>query len=135
MVTMKGFLLALILTMAIYFTAPVIIATNTLAATQGIREDAIEYAELKNKLQTLINKQQGTYGVYVLDIKSGRAFGINQMQQFHAASTFKLPLNIYLYQKIAAGEEDINRSLVFRQEHQEGAPGNCSINPWAAPSV
>src|SRR5690554_2034840 len=39
---------------------------------------------------------EGHYGVYFLDISSGLEFGVNEKDEFYAASTVKIPLALYL---------------------------------------
>lgn len=90
-------------------------------ANQG-HTDA-QYVPLQEQLSRLLEKERGTYGIYLLDLKSGQSMGINHQLAFHAASTFKLPLNIYLYEQIAAGKVDPDRKLVYQKIHYEGGTG------------
>ncbi|WP_066637377.1 serine hydrolase [Desulfolucanica intricata] len=99
------------------------------AAVANLDETAVEYHELKNKLEQMLKQEQGTYGVFVIDLKSGRALGVNPLEPFHAASTFKLPLNVYLYKKIAQGEVDPQNMLVYESSHYEGGTGQLQYKP------
>lgn len=101
------------------------------AATVSSRETAAEYEyrELRNQLLQILKKEKGTYGIFVIDLKSGKSLGINHLETFHAASTFKLPLNLYLYEKIAEGKVDPNIKLVYRKEHYEDGTGLLKYKP------
>jgi len=90
---------------------------------------ASEYAPLKKDLQQTIAGEKGTFGVYLIDLQSAKTMGINPLEPFHAASTFKLPLNIYLVNNITAGQVDPNLNLVYRTEHYEGGTGRLQKDP------
>lgn len=74
---------------------------------------------LKKELNNIIKEEKGTYGIYLVDLKSGKWLGINQKNIFHAASTIKLPLNLYLHRKIARGEITPGKNLTFKEKHFE----------------
>lgn len=88
-----------------------------------------EYAGLKARLEQLLAGEKGTYGVVVLDINSGRACALKPLEQFHAASTFKLPMNIYLYQNMASGGINPGQRLIYEQKHYEGGTGKLQYKP------
>lgn len=89
----------------------------------------VEYAGLKARLEQLLAGEKGTYGVVVLDIISGRVCAVKPLEQFHAASTFKLPMNIYLYKNMASGGINPGQRLVFEQKHYEGGTGKLQYKP------
>lgn len=121
---MKKIIIISILVLFIYI-AP---AANSAILPPG--ETTEEYMELKSKLEQLIQDEKGTYGVCVVDIGSGEGLGLNQWETFHAASTFKLPLNLYLYEQIAAGKVNSYTKLIYRQEHYEGGTGRLQYEPF-----
>lgn len=81
------------------------------------------YADLKRRLEEIIAGKKGTYGIYVMDLKTGAELGIHGKEVFHGASTIKIPLNLYLYRQIAAGKVDPDTMLTYRKEHAEGGSG------------
>lgn len=89
----------------------------------------INYQPLITRWQQQINITTGTYGIYLIDIKTGSTAGINELQPFHAASTIKLPINLYLYEKISAGDISLHTSLTYQQKHFEGGTGYLQQNP------
>ncbi len=89
----------------------------------------VEYEALKNKLFQTVASERGTFGVYLIDLKSGKTMGINPLEPFHAASTFKLPLNAYLFKNITDGQVDPNLNLVYQSKHYEGGTGRLQYDP------
>lgn len=70
-----------------------------------------------------MDKQPGIYGLYFIDVKSGQEFGYNSHTVFHAASTFKLPMNLYLYLAADHGQINLAEQLLFTDKHLEGGTG------------
>jgi beta-lactamase class A len=93
------------------------------------RVNANEYKQMEKEINRLLEEEEGTYGVFVKDVNSGKTMGINHMEIFHGASTFKLPLNIYLYQQIAAGKINPFTKLTFNEEHYEEGTGKLQFDP------
>jgi beta-lactamase class A len=90
------------------------------AAGAGV---AIDYEPLGQELAAYLNGRAGEYGVYVVDLHSGVSFGHNAREPFHGASTFKVPLNLYLFAEIAAGRVNPNARLTYREAHYESGTG------------
>lgn len=91
------------------------------------------YAEPKSDLiaqwQQLLDHTNGTYGIYLIDLNSGKTIGINELTPFHAASTIKLPINLYLYQQMAANKVSPSTLLTYKQKHYEGGTGYLQNKP------
>jgi beta-lactamase class A len=62
------------------------------------------YTRLVASINTYLNTRPGMYGVAFIDLTNNGTFGINDTKTFFAASTFKLPMNIYLYKQIEEGK-------------------------------
>ncbi|MCR4434933.1 MAG: class A beta-lactamase-related serine hydrolase [Clostridiales bacterium] len=78
---------------------------------------------LKKDLEEYIKKYNGKYGIYYYNLADGSEFGINHEEEYSAASTIKIPLNIYLYEKIKSGEVDPQETLTYLQEDYEEGTG------------
>jgi beta-lactamase class A len=78
---------------------------------------------VKSKVQDYISKQSGKYGVYFIDLATGESFGINDRDEYIAASTSKLPMNVFLYTKIESGEVDPESKLQYLKEDFESGTG------------
>lgn len=84
---------------------------------------SVSYRSLEKEITDLIAQEQGTYGVYVLDLTTRQVCGVNEDTVFHAASTFKLPLNLYLFQQIVDGQINPLTKLTYYSKHYEGGTG------------
>lgn len=60
--------------------------------------------------------------VYFIDLNTGQTFEINGYDSFIAASTYKVPLNFYLYTLITDGKIDPNMKVQYTQADYEGVP-------------
>ncbi|MDD4295496.1 MAG: class A beta-lactamase-related serine hydrolase [Ruminiclostridium sp.] len=79
--------------------------------------------ELKLMLVGYIGQQQGKYGLYYINLVTGEEFGINERDEYIAASTTKLPMNMLLYSEIEAGRIDPNGILTYSEEDFEPGTG------------
>jgi beta-lactamase class A len=79
--------------------------------------------ELKSRLSDYIGKQQGKYGFYYINLITKEEFGLNEKDEFIAASTTKLPMNMLLYREIEAGRIDPGSILTYREENYEPGTG------------
>lgn len=86
------------------------------------------YKSLKDEIYTYLSNQEGTYGLYFIDLNSGKDFGYNELAPFHAASTFKVPMNLYLYQEAFKGNLNLKERLVYLDKHREGGTGIMKNN-------
>lgn len=82
-----------------------------------------ELNELKSRLNEYIEKQQGRYGLYYINLITKEEFGINDREEYIAASTTKLPMNMFLYREIEAGRIDPDSILTYREENYEPGTG------------
>lgn len=88
------------------------------------------YQTLKTDLERFLSEQKGRYGLYYKNLVTGEAFGIHDKEHFIAASTTKLPMNLMLYRKVAAGEVDLNSRLTYLQEDFEAGTGIIQSSPY-----
>lgn len=86
--------------------------------------------DLKTSLEEYIAQQEGRYGLYFINLVTGDEFGINDKERFIAASTTKLPMNLLLYKKIAAGEVNFDDKLVYIEEDFEAGTGVIQKSPY-----
>lgn len=86
-------------------------------------EPAPDYEPLRQELAAYLATRQARYGLYFKDLRSGKAFGINEEHPFPAASTIKAPLVLYLNQLVADGKESFDTRITYRPEahYQTGA--------------
>ncbi|MEW6183764.1 MAG: serine hydrolase [Bacillota bacterium] len=99
------------------------------AQAQGAVTTTAGYAGLSTQLNQIISKEKGTYGVCLIDMRSGERLGLNHDASFYAASTFKLPMNLYLWEQVAAGRVKTDTILTYKQAHYEGGTGVLQYKP------
>lgn len=78
---------------------------------------------LKNELQEYIKGFNGQYGIYYINLVDGCEFGINDTDEYIAASTVKIPINLYLYKKIENGSIKPEDTMTYLQKDYEGGTG------------
>lgn len=100
------------------------------AAVPAESSASVHIEALKAKLEQYISKQQGKYGLYYKSLVTGQKFGISEKDPFIAASTTKLPMNLLLYRKVAAGEIDLQQKLIYLQEDFEAGTGIIQASPY-----
>ncbi|HYF91223.1 MAG TPA: serine hydrolase [Symbiobacteriaceae bacterium] len=83
---------------------------------------------LRKQLQEYLAEQDGTYGVYVLDLASGRGVGINSDKVFPAASTFKLPMVLYILDLVAQGKATLDEAVTYAPSDWEEGTG--TLQDW-----
>lgn len=105
---------------------------STGPAGNGFEAEAVPRTleELKKTLEKYIAQQSGRYGLYFINLVTGEEFGINDREKYIAASTTKLPMNLLLYKKIAAGEIDFDEKLVYLEEDFEPGSGVIQKSPF-----
>lgn len=84
-----------------------------------------DYKNCKAKLEQYLKTCSGKFGVYFVDLKTNQEFGINETQEYVAASTVKLPINMYLYSRIDAGK--INPEGLMPYTSADYEPGTGSL--------
>lgn len=101
-------------------------AVNVIAAPEAITPAApvtsnksappLDMRLLQDELEAYLLEQDGTYGLYVIDLKTGASLGINADEVFPAASTWKLPTVMYVLDQVAAGKASLEEPLTFTEE-------------------
>lgn len=113
-------------------------ATVSMERTPG-HENMPEYATvtpignadaLKGKVQEMLSTFPGKYGVTFVNLATGERFGIQDTDEYIAASTSKFPMNILLWKRIAAGEIDPESLLTYKQEDLETGTGVIQNEPY-----
>ncbi len=82
-----------------------------------------KYAVIVRELQNYLKSLDGKYGIYFLNLKDGSEFGINHKDRFTAASTIKIPINLYLFKKIKEGAVNPKGMLTYERKDYETGTG------------
>ena len=88
--------------------------------------------ELERRLRTLCEGAQGTVGLSVIHIESGKTISINGNSQLPLYSVFKLPLAIAVLKEIEENRLSLDQKIhVTPAEIVPGTPGNTAL--WQNP--
>jgi beta-lactamase class A len=93
---------------------------------------AVDYEPLREELTAYLDGRAGEHGFFFVDLGTGTSIGYNARDPFHGASTFKVPLNLYLFREIAAGRVNPDLLLVYRKAHYEGGTGCLREKPFGS---
>ena len=88
--------------------------------TTGAKTQTVDAATRAANLETLqanvadyLNKQDGRYGVYYINMSNGETMAYKESQPIVAASSIKIAYNTYLYEKVEAGEISLDEKIAY----------------------
>lgn len=81
------------------------------------------FDEMKKSLNERLSGTKGTYGINVVEIASGKNYGINKNEKFEGASFFKLPLMIAVYMEKEKGHIDLSSTHILQESDKQGGSG------------
>lgn len=87
-------------------------------------EKQINYSTLIFDIEDYLKDKSGIYGLYFINIKNGQVFGVNENEEFIAASTIKVPINLYLFKGFSEGSIDPYYRLKYEEEDYADGTGN-----------
>jgi len=77
---------------------------------------------LKAELQQIIGQQPGSYGVYLKVLETGESLVLNDAD-FPAASCYKLPLGLMIYEDAARGRTRLDSKIALQKGDWEAGTG------------
>lgn len=89
----------------------------------GFSQERKTDRKLEKALAELVKGFNGTAGVYVLNLKTGKYAAINADTIFPTASIVKVPLLVGLFDKIEKGELSYHQPLIYRDSIKYGGSG------------
>ncbi|MDD4494442.1 MAG: class A beta-lactamase-related serine hydrolase [Eubacteriales bacterium] len=89
-----------------------------------VGEDKIRAAvEFRDELVRYIDDLAGKYGISYKSIDGTIEFGINDADVYTAASTIKVPMNLYIIKQFQAGVLDPEQKYTYTKQDYEGGTG------------
>ncbi|MGI6776130.1 MAG: serine hydrolase [Patescibacteria group bacterium] len=76
------------------------------------------------ELEKILAGRQGVYGVYYLNLRTGKAVSIREKESFPAASLIKLPIVYTLYQQAQEGKINLEEKYTLKEEDKVGGAGS-----------
>ena len=80
----------------------------------------------------------GSAGVYVLDLRSGRSAAVNPQVGFPMASTVKVPVAVHILSLVDEGKLDLRQQIQLGEGDiypEMGGPLDTHLTPGSATSV
>ncbi len=102
---------------------PTVEPTPTPPPAENPVEDHAAIAGLRTYIERYFSNFEGRYGLTFIDINTGFSFGIDGYDQYIAASTSKLPINLYLFKKLESGEVDMDFEMEYTEADLEYGTG------------
>jgi beta-lactamase class A len=96
---------------------------------EGQKEDEEVSERVISEFNMLTNNLSGVYGFYVIDLKNGFAYGVNQRENFEPASLNKLPVILGLYMESDAGNLDLNAKYTLKNSDKLAGSGTLYSKP------
>ena len=80
-------------------------------------------ARLQQELQRIASAAPGVAGIAVVDLNSGKRFGVNDGLIFPQGSAIKIPILFELYRRADAGDVRLTDRMPVRKNDQVGGSG------------
>ncbi len=88
-----------------------------------------DLAPLNRSITRLLGNDLPHYGIYVVDLKSGVATGVNENTRFSAASTVKLPLAMFVLEQAHQGGVSLDEKITYTNDDYEDGTGVLQGTP------
>jgi beta-lactamase class A len=81
---------------------------------------------LQTELSTMCSRAPGSVGIMVEDLTTGLSDSVNANAQMPAASTIKIPVMVEVFEQLAAGDFDLNRTITLLQSDRDWGSGDLA---------
>ena len=88
--------------------------------------------DLYKYLQRYLATYSGDYGMYFYNLETKEGFGIRDKEKYIAASTSKIPVNLYLYKLVAEGKINLDTKVKYLEEDKEYGSGKIIKEPYGS---
>ncbi len=88
--------------------------------------------QLRDRLNQYISSLDGVYGLYCINLENGMEFGINGEETFFAASTIKIPLNLYACRLMEKGMLDPDMAVEYTMDDYEEGTGSIRYKEFGS---
>lgn len=82
------------------------------------------YNVLLNNIKSYLSDYEGTFGIYFLSLTNGQTMGLNAKRNFIAASTIKVPINLYLYNMYSQNKISLDDTVTYLEQDYEDGTGS-----------
>jgi beta-lactamase class A len=82
-----------------------------------------------NEFTKIAENLSGVYGLYVIRLKDGSNYGVNENKKFQAASLIKLPVMVGMYMEEEEGRLNLNNKYKLRNSDKVAGAGSLYSKP------
>lgn len=90
-------------------------------------------SSLEEALRNFLGNEAGKVGLVYYDISSGKTISINGSKTFTAASTYKVPLAMIIYDQVSKGTRKETDTIKFSETCREGGTGILQNSNLSSP--
>lgn len=106
-----------------YQTLTSSVQSQHLAAVTAQAAAPLDLAPLQTELQAYLSSKTGTYGLYLVDLATGAEMGILADHLFPSASTYKLPMVMYILNEIGQGRASFDEQITYTEQYWQDGTG------------
>jgi beta-lactamase class A len=109
---------------------PIDINNNPIKIIKPTAKKMTSSKELLQEIEVLLRKNEGTYSVYIYDLKTNTGFGVNEEMVLTAASVNKIPILAALYYLAGKNEIDLEKTITLQEKDiQDYGTGSIRYDP------
>jgi beta-lactamase class A len=84
----------------------------------------VDYPSLQNNIEKIIKSEKGKFAIAFKNLEDGQVILINEMEEFHAASTMKTPVMIEAFKKSFENEISLDDTILVKNEFKSIVDGS-----------
>ena len=78
--------------------------------------ESVDYPSLQNNIEKIIKSEKGKFAVAFKNLEDGQVILINELEEFHAASTMKTPVMIEAFKKSFENKISLDDTILVKNE-------------------
>lgn len=78
--------------------------------------ESVDYPSLQNNIEKIIKSEKGKFAVAFKNLEDGQLILINELEEFHAASTMKTPVMIEAFKKSFENKISLDDTILIKNE-------------------
>ena len=78
--------------------------------------ESVDYPSLQNNIEKIIKSEKGKFAIAFKNLEDGQVILINEMEEFHAASTMKTPVMIEAFKKSFENKISLDDTILVKNE-------------------
>lgn len=96
---------------------------------EGNKQYQQKAQKITSSFKQKTNRLSGVYALYVVDLRSGFSYGVNENEKMQAASLIKLPVIAALYHEVEAGNINLDTKYSLKNSDKIAGAGSLFSKP------